>query len=72
MEDKNEFLTWNSFQNGFFSEFQLSDFPNMQDLTTPEKIFENFVSDTEDLPKKRGRKKIRPFNPVKTEVMDKF
>ena len=30
------------------------------------------TEETEDIPKKRGRKKIRPSNPTKTEIMDKF
>ena len=30
------------------------------------------ISDLKTLPKKRGRKKLRPFNPTKTEIMDKF
>ncbi|OMJ83376.1 hypothetical protein SteCoe_15706 [Stentor coeruleus] len=32
----------------------------------------NIFEDKTDLPKKRGRKKIRPMNPTKTEIMDKF
>ena len=28
--------------------------------------------ESKDLPRKRGRKKLRPHNPTKTEVMDKF
>ena len=30
------------------------------------------ASEEISLPKKRGRKKIRPLNPIKTEIMDKF
>lgn len=33
--------------------------------------FEQVVEEI-DLPKKRGRKKLRPLNPIKTEIMDKF
>lgn len=33
---------------------------------------QELLPDPSDLPKKRGRKKLRPFNPTKTEIMDKF
>jgi hypothetical protein len=30
------------------------------------------IPDSLEMPKKRGRKKLRPLNPTKTEIMDKF
>ena len=40
--------------------------------TPIQRFFSNTSIDENEIPKKRGRKRLRPFNPTKTEVMDKF
>lgn len=58
---------------GFVSGFYIDLESQLNDQIT---FFLNYsqesVQEPSDLPKKRGRKKLRPFNPTKTEIMDKF
>ena len=78
MERKFEYLDdqeidESSFKTGFVSGFgfepevqmdeQIQWFLSYQHQNIPESL---------EMPKKRGRKKLRPLNPTKTEIMDKF
>jgi hypothetical protein len=74
-ENKFDFQGFQNHQNfNFAIEFFNQNFCNVENLFfSLTGSFYNFNSDKcEEIPRKRGRKKLRPYNPTKTEVMDKF
>lgn len=58
-----------------FLELNYIEFESQLDLQIQSFLLQTQVKslvENTNLPKKRGRKKIRPYNPTKTEIMDKF
>ncbi|OMJ81540.1 hypothetical protein SteCoe_17946 [Stentor coeruleus] len=75
IEEIQDYQNYERFQLTEFLELNYSEFEKQLDQQITCFLSQaqvNIFEDTADLPKKRGRKKIRPFNPTKTEIMDKF
>ena len=75
MENKSEGQTALEFLNcNFAPEMFSTSFAELGLLFNPqiEMLTGGICEETKEMPRKRGRKKLRPHNPTKTEVMDKF